>query len=559
VIEGIRVAPSPDWLRKKLDDVGIRSINNIVDITNYLLMELGQPMHAFDAKLVKDQTIVIRRAKEGETIKALDENEYKLSKDMLVIADTEKPIAIAGIMGGANSEVRPNTRTVILESAFFDPVSVHKTSKFLKLRSESSVRFERGVDWVAVEEALDRAAALIAELGRGFVLSGKIDKKGKVRKPKTITLRPKRVNQILGTDLSRPEMMGILKRLGFKVSGSQVTIPLFRAADISREIDLIEEIARVHGYGDIATTMPNTSFPDKAVDREDIFRARIREIMTGCGLTEVQTDSMVGPKHFELAGLNIEHAVKIANPLLVEHGYMRARMIPGLLQVVQHNLNRQVENIFIFEIGKIYLPTAAQKLPVEKWVLCGAATGSPFMSALDKGSADYFYLKGILENLLASLGIKNVDLAESHDHLIQPGKGASIAGLGILGQLHPDIKRKYDLEKMVTFFELDLEELFKRAKKSSKYHHLPKFPSVSRDIAMHVPRSVQNHSVLSVIREVGGALVEDAFLFDKYKDSLAYRVVYRDPARTLTDTEVNQKHEEIVRSVESKLNVRIRR
>jgi len=557
IIENVTIKESPVWLKNRLEKAGIRAINNIVDVTNYLLLELGQPMHAFDAGFIADQTIIVRRAKPKEKITTLDGTEHELDKDMLVIADPEKAIALGGVMGGANSEVNSETKTVILESAYFDPVSIHKTSKFTKLRSESSVRFEHGVDWKTVEEALDRAAAMIAQLSGGLVLKGKIDKKTKERQPKVVTLRPDRVNEILGTNLTKVQMLNILKRLGFGVKGNKVSIPLFRAADISREIDLIEEIARIYGYGNIEATMPSTAFPGKSVDDEDIFRNKVREIMIGCGLMETQTYSMIGPKDFEKIGLEISKSIKVDNPMNVEEGYMRTMLIPSLLNVVQHNLNRQIDNVFIFEVGKIYIPST-QKLPQEKWVLSAVATGSPFMSALDKGKVDYSYIKGILDNLLVALGVEAC-YVETNSHLLLPGRAANVADFGLIGELHPNISKNYELEKPISFFEIDLDELFKFSIKERKYKPLPKFPSVSRDIAMFVPKEIENQMIVAMIKKVGGDLVEDVYLFDKFKDSLAYRIVYRNPQKTLTDEEVNSKHEEIVKSVESKLNVRIRR
>lgn len=557
VIENVAIKESPTWLKNRLEKVGVRAINNIVDVTNYLLLELGQPMHAFDAGFIADQTIIVRRAKSKEKITTLDGTEHELDKDMLVIADPEKAIALGGVMGGANSEVNSETKTIILESAYFDPVSIHKTSKFTKLRSESSVRFEHGVDWKTVEEALDRAAAMIAQLSGGLVLKGKIDKKTKERQPKVVTLRPDRVNEILGTNLTKVQMLNILKRLGFGVKGNKVSIPLFRAADISREIDLIEEIARIYGYGNIPATMPSTAFPGKSVDDEDIFRSKVREIMIGCGLMETQTYSMIGSKDFEKIGLEIEKSIKVDNPMNIEEGYMRTMLISSLLNVVQHNLNRQIENVFVFEVGKIYIPST-QKLPKEKWVLCAVATGSPFMSALDKGKVDYSYIKGILDNLLVALGV-DARYVETNSHLLLPGRAANVADLGLIGELHPNISKNYELEKPISFFEIDLDELFKLSIKERKYKPLPKFPSVSRDIAMFVPKEIENQMIVTMIKKVGGDLVEDVYLFDKFKDSLAYRIVYRNPQKTLTDEEVNSKHEEIVKSVETKLNVRIRR
>ncbi len=558
VVEDVTVGESPDWLKARLDRAGVRSINNVVDVTNYLLLELGQPMHAFDASLISDQTIVVRRAKPKEKMVTLDGKEHELDKEMLLIADPEKAIALAGVMGGANTEVNEKTRTVILESAYFDPVSIHKTSKLLKIRTDSSIRFEHGVDWKTVEEALDRAAAMIAELSGGVVLKGKIDAKTKERRPKVVTLRPERVNKILGTSISLTEMNNILQRLGFTVKGKKVTIPLFRAADISREIDLIEEISRIYGYGKIKATMPGTAFLGKKVDEEDLFRSRVREIMVGCGLHEAQTYSMIGPMDFEKCGLNPSKTVKVDNPMNIEESLMRTKLLPSLLNVVVHNLNRQMENVFIFEIGKIFAPSK-EELPLERWVLMVVATGSPFMSALDKGAVDYFYIKGILENLLAVLGIKEHKFVEVDNPFLQPGKGAEISRLGILGELHPDIRRNYEINKPVCFFEIDLDALFKLTKEERRYRPLPKFPSVSRDIAMFIPKELEHQMIISTIKKTGGKLVEDVYLFDKYKDSLAYRIVYRNPEKTLTDTEVNSKHEEISKALESKLNVRVRR
>jgi len=557
-IENVTIKPSPEWLKKRLESVGIRSINNVVDVTNYLLIELGQPMHAFDASLIADNTIVVRHAQPDEKVQALDGNEYVLKPNMLVIADTQKAVAIAGIMGLANSEVRNETKTIILESAFFDSISVHKTSQELKLRSESSVRFERGVDWDAVAEALDRGAALIAELANGEVLAGKIDKKKKDRKPQTITLRSKRVNQLLGTNMPLSTMTGILKRLGFGVKGNKISVPLCRASDIYREIDLIEEIARVYGYDKIEPRLPNTSFAGKQPALEDQLRSYIREIMIGCGFNEVQTDSMVGPKDFELAGLSTEGAVKISNPLLLDQSLMRTMLLPGLLKVVQHNLNRQVENIFVFEIGKVFQAIGSGQ-PKETWTLAVAATGSPFLSPLDKGIAGYSYVKGLLENLLRSLKIENLSFSSVENSLLHPGRAAKIDDLGLIGELHPNIYRNFDIKQPLVCFEVDLTALFKLTKPAERYKPLPKFPAISRDIALFVPVGLLHQTIVDTIRQVGGSLVEAVYLFDQFKDSLAYRVVYRDPEKTLTDAVVNAKHETILTILESKLKVKIRK
>jgi phenylalanyl-tRNA synthetase beta chain len=431
------------------------------------------------------------------------------------------------------------------------------------VRTESSIRFEHGVDWEAVEEALDRGAALIAELGRGEGLKGKIDAMAKERKPKTVELRVERVNSILGTDISAGDMISILKRLGFEVKKVdsrklKVDIPLFRAMDIEREIDLIEEIARIWGFGRIETTMPNTAFSGKEEDKEDVLRSKVAEILVGCGLNEVQTYSMLGPKDFDNTGIPADKTVKISNPLNIEESIMRTHILPGLLKVAAYNQNRQIENVFFFEIGKVFKPSK-EKLPQEKWHLGGVMTGSPFMSALDKGEADYFYVKGIMDNLFRDLGIEMPKLSETENFLLQPGKAAEIEGVGILGGLHPDIQRNYELNKPVMVFEIDLDALFKLLPEEKRCSPLPRFPWVSRDISMFISSELENQKLVEMIKRVGGEIIEDVFPFDKYKDSIAYRVIYRNPARTLTEEEVNSKHEEILKTLESKLNVRIRR
>ena len=556
VIENVKVAESPEWLKKRLEQAGLRPVNNVVDATNYLLHELGQPMHAFDASLIKDQFIIVRRANPGEKVVTLDGKEHKLEPDVLVIADADKAIAVAGVMGCANTEVSNSTKTVILESAFFNPISIYNTSKLIRTRSESSVRFEHGVDWNAVEEALDRGAALIAELGRGEVLRGKVDALGKEPKPKVIELRCDRVNKILGAAIPQGDMISVLKRLGFGVTNGKagilkVEIPLFRAMDVEREADLIEEIARIWGYNRIEATLPDAAFPGRDLAREDNFRSQVREVLAGCGLNEVQTYSMLGPK--EIAS---ENTVKIGNPLTVEESIMRTDIVTGLLKTAIYNQNRQVEDIHIFEIGRTFAPSQ-EKLPHEKWLLGGVMIGSPFLSALDKGEVDYYYVKGALENLYRALGI-DLELSAGSDKRLQPGKGAQIDGVGVFGALHPDLQRKYELAKPVFFFELDLEALSKLAAAQKKYRPLPKFPAISRDISMVLPAGLTNQAIVELVERVGGDLVEAVFPFDKYKDSAAYRVVYRHADRTLTENEVNARHQEIVSALTAKLMVRLR-
>ncbi|MFA5839049.1 MAG: phenylalanine--tRNA ligase subunit beta [Candidatus Margulisiibacteriota bacterium] len=557
MVEDVKIGDSPAWLKKRLELAGVRSINNVVDVTNYLLLEVGQPMHAFDASLIAGGEIIVRRANPGEKIDTLDGVSHELTADTLVIADNEKAIAVAGVMGAGNTEISQATSTIVLESAYFNPVSIHKTSKAIKTRSESSIRFEHGVDFAMVETALNRAAAMIAELGKGRVLGGQIDIKGKVEKPTIIELRTEKINQLLGAAIPDGDIKAILTRLGFKVVGKKVTVPSYREGDIYREIDLIEEIARIYGFNRIPATMPSAAFPGKELHSFDNFRSQVLEIMVGCGLNECQTHSMIGPNDLDKIGQPLEKAIQIDNPMSIEESLMRTNLLPSLMNVLVHNLNRQMENVLLFEIGKVYLPSN-QKLPEEKWTLCAVVCGSPLMSAMDKGKVDYFYLKGAMENLINLLKIRDLHFVESNNLLVQPGRGAEIEGIGIVGELHPAIRQKYDIECPVYFMEINLDVLFMKAAGDKRYVQLPRFPFVARDISMFVPKDVQSQMIGALIRRVGGELVENAFPFDKYQDSLAYRVIYRHPEQTLTDAEVNALHAEIIKALEAKLSVRVR-
>ncbi|MBU0629412.1 MAG: phenylalanine--tRNA ligase subunit beta [Candidatus Margulisbacteria bacterium] len=558
VIKNVKVGESPDWLKHRLEKAGIRSINNVVDATNYLLLEIGQPMHAFDASLVKERHIVVRRAEPNEKVLALDGKEYTLNSEVLVIADPDKAIAIAGIMGLANSEVRPTTTTIILESACFDPVSVHENSKKLKLRSESSVRFAHGIDWLGVKEALDRGAALIAELAGGEVLSGRVDAKKKEPTPKNVLLRSERVEQVLGVKIAAGTMKSILTSLGFgvKTKGNDlvVEVPLFRAMDVSREADLIEELARINGYDKILPTMPDTSFPGKKVPVED--HLKLRHVLVGCGLNEAQTYTLIGEKDLASSLFSLDEMLKVENPLNADQVYLRPSLLPGLLRAAQYNQNRQIENILLFEIGKTF-KQSGEKLPHENWRITGVLTGSPFQSLLDKGTIDYFFIKGILESLFSALGRSLPELKESASLLLQSGSGAEVQE-GVFGALSPEIQRNYDLKKPLFIFDLDLDLLLARNSRDRSYRQLPKFPYVTRDISLVMPDHAANQSVVALAKELGAGIVDAVFPFDKYKESVAYRIIYRHQERTLTEDEVNQKHQAIVDALVSQLHVKLR-
>lgn len=578
VIEDIEIGESPQWLKERIIACGLRPVNNIVDVTNYVLMEIGQPLHAFDLNLLRGREIIVRRARPKEKIITIDDVERELSGENLVIADSERPIAIAGVMGGKDTEVNPGTRTILLESAYFEPFCVNRTSKALKLRTESSIRFARGVDLEGVAKALDRAAYLISKTSGGKISRGALDIKVKERKPKVLTLRKERVNKILGTDLGSQEMVSILKKLDFKVSKGKeikVEVPLFRANDIVREIDLIEEIARVHGYEKIKESMPHIRLKEEKENLLDLLKEKIRKILVGHGLSEVTTFSMIGLKEFDKLGIpkndELRSLIPLANPLSENEGVLRTTLIPSLLQVLSHNIRRQIKDIAVFEIDKTFIKSG-ENLPKEKAMLACALTGDTGF-AWQKGKEekfDFYYIKRIIEDLAIELR-SPIKIEKATHSAFHPGKCAKITfdnhNIGFMGEIHPDTQKAYDLPQSVYLIEMEIEPLVKYVKEKPLYKALPKFPSVERDLALIVPEGLTHENVLSAIKEAGGDLIEDVRLFDRYKGkpipeghlSLAFSITYRDPHKTLTDTEVNARHNEIADTLIKKLNVQIRK
>jgi phenylalanyl-tRNA synthetase beta chain len=567
VLSGVKIKQSPEWMQERLIACGMRPVNNVVDATNYVLLETGQPLHAFDLNLLKDRTIVVRRSKKGEKMITIDGETRELS-DTLVIADTEKAVAVAGVMGGANTEVNASTMDILLESAYFDPRSIHRTERSLKLRTEASIRFDRGVDWDMVETALDRAAMLIADLAGGKVMKGTIDVKAGERKPKQIKLRLPRINKILGTRIKLPEVKAILGRLGFKIMGKYVLVPLFRAGDIEREIDVIEEIARIYGYGKIPTNLPDL----KIRSTKDIIekqKNRVRSMLMDAGLFEVITYSMLPKSSLEI-GLAQGQPIKLLNPISDDLSTMRNSILPSLINVLSYNVNHQMDDVNIFEIGKIFYKDNKGDLKEEQ-VLAAVLLGKRKLeySGL-KEAADFFQLKRIVEDIMGSLGAE-YELKENSLPGFHPGKSASIHKkeklIGAFGELHPDISRKIGIDKPIYALSLQLDEVLAIKKLLPKYKEITLYPATKRDIAMIVPNQVTNKAIVSEIKTAGGELVEDVVLFDKYEGpqiekgyyGLAYSITYRSAKRTLTDEEVNAKHDEIAGCLSKNLGVKVRK
>ena len=580
MVRGVKVGQSPDWLKERLSAADIRPINNVVDVTNYILLELGHPMHAFDYHLLEGGQLLIRRAKEGEKLTTLDGVARKLNEGVLVIADEKRPVAIAGIMGGEDTQVTSNTCDVLLEGAYFDPVSVRRMGRSLGLTTESSYRFERGVDPEGLTLAQEKAAQLIKELAGGEIVSGMVDLYPEPLKRPSIDLRKDQVNKILGTDLSLEEMINILERLYFKfeIRNSKfeiltVEVPSFRH-EITREIDLIEEIARIYGYEKIGLALPHktTLAPRRYMDG---ICKKTREILTGLGLFEVITFSFIDRASLERLHLNQDAIVAISNPLQDETSLMRTTLIPGLVKTILWNINREVKDIKIFELGRVFSPKKDQALPQEKCNLSGAMTGhyqKPSWRRKDEGIS-FYELAAVLEDLFKGLGIEGLRLVEGEHFCLCPGRTAVIEvdekPLGVIGEIDPDIANSFDLPTETYLFEVNFDKIVTLSNLNKSYRPLPKYPAAIRDLAIIVKEEIPSEDILAIIEEIGGGFIERVELFDLYPGeriadkhkgfkSLAYSIVYRDPKATLKDEFVNEIYNRIVSEIEERLGAKLR-
>ncbi len=578
VIQGVSLGPSPFWLRYRLHLCGIRGINNVVDVTNYVLLEMGQPLHAFDLHRLREQRIVVKRAEEGMTFTTLDGQTHRLGSHVLLIWDGERPVALAGIMGGLNSEIYQGTEAVLLESAYFDPVTIRRGARSLGLSTESSYRFERGINIEGVTRAMDRAAALILELAGGTAARGIIDVYPKKFVPPKIQLRTSRVNKILGTRLSGRNIKARLEGLGMEVSEQrrgvyQVVPPSYRV-DIQREADLIEEVARMAGYQKIPVTTPSIRSSEAGEAREDLLRDQVREIMVGMGFTEVITYSFISPD--AEVGLNTNRSdllVKILNPLTREQSVMRTSLVPGLLNTVKNNLARGEQGIKIFEWGKTFFKTQGE-LPDERYSMAACISGlhRPKTWFEKERHVDFYDLKGTVEVLLESLGIPSFRVVKGIDHpFYQYDISARILSgthpIGDMGKVSLDLLNAYEIEEKETYLlELDIAALLEVLPESRRFKQLPKYPAVYRDMSLVLSKEVESAKVIEVIRDVGGELVEWVDIFDLYEGgklapnekALAFRVCYRSHEGTLEGEFVNRLHESIIKAIERRTGGRLR-
>jgi phenylalanyl-tRNA synthetase beta chain len=572
VIQEVKIKDSPFWLKRKLESVGMRSINNVVDVTNFVMMETGHPLHAFDYDLFSQKKVVVRRAKSGEKFVTLDQVERRLNKEILLITDGKKPVAIAGIMGGMESEVSSNTKNVLLESAYFDPKVIRRGRIYLGVSTEASQRFERGVDPNGVVNAANRACQLLEGLAGGKVLKGVVDSYPSPIMPVQVTLRPQKVNQILATNLKSKQMVQILKRLDMEVSENQdlkVRVPTFRP-DLSREIDLVEEIARIYGYDKIETSLRASGNLITPVTEEDKLVTRLKRLLVGKGFFEVLTNNLVDPRILKRMCPDLS-AIKLQNPLSEEMSVLTISLAYGLLSVISWNKNRREEDLRIFELGKVYI-AGENHMPEERWHLGLALSGKrePIHWGMRETEVDLYDLKGVLESLLDNLYL-SFRLDSKENALLKPSSSFEIKvngdTVGIWGEVAEEILELFEIKGKVFTAELDFEKLLVCIPKKRPFLPLPKFPSVDRDIAIVVDEDILSGSISEKIKMVGGNLIEELILFDVYrgkqirpgKKSLAYSIRYRSKDKTLTDEEVDRIHQKVISELEESFGASLRK
>ncbi len=575
IIKNVKVAPSPLWMQGRLMAAGIRPHNNVVDITNYILLEYGQPLHAFDYDRLGSKEILVRRANAGETITTLDDAKRTLTEDNLLITNGEAGVAVAGVMGGANSEVQNDTTTVLLESAYFEAGVIRKSSKTLGLRSEASARYEKGIDPNRVRLAAERAAQLLQLYASGDVLEGEVAVDALKAEPKIVSITLEKLNNVLGTSLTEGEVTDIFKRLQFETSvenGSfTVTVPT-RRNDISIPEDLTEEVARLFGYDNIPTTLPiGASIPGALTEYQKKRRA-VRKYLEGAGLYQAITYALTSDKKVQQFALEKRNPVRLAMPMSEERALLRQSIIPQLLEVVKYNAARQNDSLAVYETGVVFLETEQNQLPEEREHVAGAITGSWVSHAWqgEKKPVDFFVLKGVLEGLFLKLGVStDIEFARGVMEGMHPGRTAEILfngeSIGFAGQVHPQIQNELDLKETYVF-ELDLSKLLATEVKELQYTTIPRFPSVTRDIALVVDKTILAGDIQKVIVEAGGSLLKDVQVFDLYegdkmeegKKSIAYSLKYFDPEQTLTDEMITKAHDKVLKAVKEKAGAMLR-
>ncbi|MBE6936062.1 MAG: phenylalanine--tRNA ligase subunit beta [Ruminococcaceae bacterium] len=564
VVKNVKIEPSPKWMRDRLRACGVRPINNIVDITNYVMLEYGQPMHSFDYACLDGAEIVVRCAKDGEIMNTLDDQERALDAEMLVIADAKKPVGVAGVMGGANSEITDGTKMIVFESANFNGTSIRLTSRRLGMRTESSGRYEKGLDPMNTLPALERACELVELLGAGEVCDGIIDIDNTDHAPKTIKFEPERINAFLGVDVAKEDMLHWFDLLGFQMDGENIVIPSWRM-DVEQFADIAEEVARFYGYDNVPTTL----FPGEAryIPMPTIaFDDRIRELFTAMGYSEAQTMSFSGAKSLDRIFIpedsELRKAVVITNPLSEDMNTLRTIMLPSILEVAARNYNVKNPAMRMYELGSVYVPVDGEKLPRERKILSGAIYGD---------GADFFEMKGAVDALAAGLRMKNISYrAQKNNPSYHPGRCAEIycgdTYLGVIGQVHPKVVENFNAATEIYAMELEVEALFANRGGIVEYEPLAKFPAITRDIAVVCNEDVTAAEIESCIREGAGKLLESVRLFDVYRGaqlgegrkSMAYSFSMRDRTRSLTDEDADGAMKRILKLLAQRTGAELR-
>ncbi len=564
VVKNVKIAPSPLWLRMRLRASGVRPINNIVDITNYVMLEYGQPMHAFDYACLDGSSIIVRRSNEKERFMSLDDQEHTLDNSMLVIADSKKAVALAGVMGGANSEIKDSTTTVVFESACFLGSSVRVTAKKNGMRTESSARFEKGLDPENCYAGLERACELVELLGAGEVVNEIIDVYPNKKAPTTLDFNPDVINSFLGTNISAEEMTKILEALEFKVDGNNLIAPSFRA-DIGCMNDVAEEIARIHGYNNIESSSIKGSTTQGGRTPKQKFEVDVENAMCGMGLDQIQTFSFISPKFYDKVRLPADSALRnsvvISNPLGEDTSVMRTVALPSMLEVLARNYNFNNTDVRLFEVATVYIPTEQDMLPNENKTLCIGMYGN----------CDFYTIKGVCENIMKLAAIKDHSVVACSDNAsYHPGRCAKLCVgdkvLGIMGEIHPLTLKNYDIDVPVYTAELNFDAIFDMMDPNKVYTPLPKYPATTRDFSFVCEESLEVGTIFAVAKKAGGKLVEDVSLFDIYRGpqvgenrkSVSIRVTLRAADRTLTVEEAEKSGAKILKALETELGITLR-
>ena len=564
MVKNVKIQPSPAWMRERLRNSGVRPINNIVDITNYVMLEYGQPMHAFDFSCVEGNHIIVRTAREGETIQTLDGNQRKLTTSMLCICDENKPVCVAGVMGGANSEIVGDTAMVLFESANFNGTSVHRTAAALNMRTDASSRYEKGLDPMNTLKAVERACELVELLGAGEVVEGVMDVIAKDSNPVTVKLEPEKVNGLLGTDVSREEMVRILEALDFKVEGDTIHVPSWRS-DVEHYSDIAEEVARFYGYNNIPDTLSNGLTARRGLTDIQQTENLLGSVCRAAGYDEIITYSFISPTYYDKIDLPkdspLRDSLKILNPLGEDTSIMRTTTLPSMLEILTRNYNFRNKSAKLYELGRVYFKRA-DGLADEPKVLTLGAYGD---------NMDFFALKGAVEAVLKQLRIENVRfLADSENPSYHPGRCAKVFSgdrlLGVLGQVHPHVAGNYGVDTELYAAELRFDALYESKGAQPVYQPLPKFPAVTRDIAVVCDASVTVGELEDAIRKGAKGLLKDAALFDIYtgtgiapgKKSVAFNLTLRADDRSLTAEEADADVKSILTALEQECGAVLR-